>query len=400
MFPTSLQFSVPLAYDTVYYVESPDNEPLNQAMRQLAAAGQPLFANPEMQPFPFKLLCLSQEELAADRLSSGLADRFDPELVADTIADLRECLHADTGGTLTARCLPKFDYNGNMDDDDTVCISTEFGGTRPENALSAAASFAREVAEKNFFRVSGTSYSSFQDAKEEARRPRYSQNTWGEGRSSGRMMSFMMVRQDPKEIVRKLQERLAEISDTIDENTKANEIIVLLEADLEKWKQKGKQKTFYPLIVKEKDIFLQIPDGKPQKLKFIRGEVAKTLYIFFLQQIARAADKHTAPIYLSKQDLADHKKELYDIYWRLGGTKVKKIEDINLWWDGPYGDFSNALSSIRSFFKKEFDVAYLQNEFKKCYTIEVMGKDANRKDIYGIALDAKDIIWESHKYQK
>ena len=387
---SSFQFPISLAYDTVYYVESTDNEPLNQAMRQIAAAGQPLFDNPEMQPFPFRLLCLTQEELASDRLSSGLADRFDPEIVADTIADLRECLLADTGGTLTARCLPQFDNNGTPDDDDTACISTEFGDTRPENALATATSFARSVAEKNFYRLAGTSYSSFQDAKEEARRPH---------RSSGNTMDFLIVRQDPKEIVRKMQSRLAEISDTIDENTKANEIIALLEADLEKWKQKGKQKTFYPLIVKEKDIFLQIPDSKPQKLKFGRGEVAKTLYIFFLQQIARAAHNHTAPIYFSKQALADHTNELFDIYWRLGGAAIKKADDISSWWDGPYDDFANALTSIRNFFKKEFDVIYLQKEFKKCYTIQVMGKDSNGKASYGIALDANDIIWESHKYR-
>ena len=387
--PTSLPFPVPLAFDTVYYVESPDNAPLNEAMRRIAAAGHPLFENTEMQPFPLRLLCLTQDELAPDHLSTELAGRFDPELVAETISDLRECLHADTGGTLTARCLPKFDGKVRVDDR-AVCTSVEFGNTRPDEALENVKAFARAVAEENFYRLSGETYYTYQRAKVEYGRP---------PRHSGGGMGFIVVPPDPKEIVRKMQERLAKISNTIDENTNAYDIIGLLEADLKKWKDKGKQKTMYPIVVKQKDIYLQISETELLKTDFGRGEVAKTLYIFYLRQIARAADSHSKPIYISKQGLADHKEELYDIYWSLGGGSIKKADDINIWWDGPYGDFDNALSHIRKFFKKEFDVVYLLKKFKKQYSIEIIEKGMNRKGCYGIALDPSDIIWESHKYR-
>ncbi len=65
MSPTSLSFPVPLAFDTVYFVDSPDNESLNQAMRQIEQSHRLLFDNADVQPFPFKLLCLTREELAA-----------------------------------------------------------------------------------------------------------------------------------------------------------------------------------------------------------------------------------------------------------------------------------------------------------------------------------------------
>ena len=389
MTSSSFPFPVPLAYDTLYYVESPNNEPLNQAMRQIAAAGQPLFANPEMQPFPLRLQCLTQDELAADRLSARLIGDFDPDLVAETISDLRECLHADTGGTLTARCLPKFTGDVRVDDR-AVCILEDFGKTSPEDALANAKTFARTVAEENFERLSGETFYSFQRAKVEYSRP---------PRHSGGGMGFTVVPPDPKEIVQKIQKRLAKINDTIDENTNAYDIIRLLEADLKKLKDKGKQKTMYPIVVKQKDIYLQISETELLKTDFGRGEVAKTLYIFYLQQIARAADSHSKPIYISKQELADHKEELYDIYWSLGGGSIKKANDINIWWDGPYGDFDNALSHIRKFFKKEFDVDYLLKKFKKRYSIEILEKGKNEKGCYGIALDPSDIIWESHKYR-
>ena len=134
MSPTSLSFPVPLAFDTVYFVESPDNEPLNQAMRQIEQSHRPLLENAEVQPFPFRLLCLTREELAADRLRARFAGLFAPELVDGTIDALRECLQADTGGTLTARCLPRFSGDVRVEDR-AVCIAEDFGKTSPEEAL-------------------------------------------------------------------------------------------------------------------------------------------------------------------------------------------------------------------------------------------------------------------------
>lgn len=170
MSPISLSFPVPLAFDTVYFVDSPDNEPLNQTMRQIEQSHRLLFDNAEVQPFPLRLLCLTREELAADRLRARFAGLFAPELVNNTIDALRECLQADTGGTLTARCLPRFSGDVRVEDR-AVCIAENFGKTSPEEALETAQLFARDVANENFYRMAGTSYYNFIMAKKEYVRP-------------------------------------------------------------------------------------------------------------------------------------------------------------------------------------------------------------------------------------
>jgi len=378
--PTSLPFPVPLAFDTVYYVESPDNEPLNQAMRQIAAAGQPLFANSEMQPFPFKLLCLSQDELAADRLRSELSDEFDPELVAEAIGNLRECLHADTGGILTARCLPKFEDHVRVDDR-AVCSIEDFGSTSPGEALEKVKAFAREVAEENFQRLSDKSYYSFLRDKEEYGRP---QRHFGGG------MGFIIVPTDPKEIIQRMQDRLAEISDTIDESTNADDIIGLLEADLERWKHKGKMDKICKLQVDGKNIRLVISEERTAEVVFGRGGVAKTLYVFFLRLIERAEKEHSGPIYVSKPGLEAYKDELLDLYIRISGKYESRVNDIASWWDPSSNDYANALYTIRKFFKQEFDVKALKSKYNKCYSIEKMGRDEFNSDVYGIQLDPSD----------
>lgn len=393
MFPTSLPFPVPLAYDTLYYVESTDNEPLNQAMRQLAATGQPLFENAEMQPFPFKLQCLTQEELAADRLSARLIGDFDPDLVADTIADLRECLHADTGGTLTARCLPKFDYDGNPNpnDDHAVCTSTDFGSTHPEEALAAAQSFAREVAEKNFQRLAGITYYRFQEAKEEANSP--SRISPGP-----RMLGFITVRVDTKEIVNKMHKRLDKISRDIDDHTNISSVFEAMETEIETLKNSYKRKNVYKLYIdNDFNIWIDTQEEMPLKVKFSRGDKAKALYIFYLQQIHIAAKNHAKPIYISPNQLENYKKELFSIYKKIC-SRCCTPRDIEMFWDSDCNVFDTSLGSIRRFFDQEFDVKAIYSQYHKRYSVELMYSDVYGR-YYGIELDADDIDLGPFKIQ-
>lgn len=167
----SLPVAVPLCYDTIYYVESPDNESLNQAMRRIAQSGEPLYADAQLQPFPFKLQSLTRAELEPEHLRTALPGTFDPELVDETINNLRLSLAADTGGILTARCLPKFSYGDVREDDRTVCTFEEFSTIRPEDAEKKVKDFARSVAIENFERVSGASFYSFMCAQEEEEHP-------------------------------------------------------------------------------------------------------------------------------------------------------------------------------------------------------------------------------------
>ena len=378
--PTPFPFPISLAFDTVYYVESPDNEPLNEAMRQIAAVGRPLFENAEMQPFPFKLQCLTREELAADRLSSDLAGKFDPELVAETIGDLRECLHADTGGTLTARCLPKFKGHVRVDDH-AVCTFEEFGSTSPEEALENVRAFARAVAEENFHRLSNETYYSYQRAKEEYGRPQ---------RHSSVGMEFIIVPPDPKEIIEEMQKHLKTINDSINEQTNIDEIIDSVENELKRLKDKGKMGTPFKLKVENEKIYVILSEDERHEVLFERRDVAKTLYIFFLKQIERAKKEHTNLTYISKQGLESYKEELLELYQRIGGKYSATIKDIESWWDPSYNDFANALSSIRKYFKRELDTTALTNNYHKCYSIELMGEDSHGRDGYGIALDTTD----------
>ena len=388
---SSFPFPIPLAYDTVYYVESADNEPLNQAMRQLAAARQPLFENAEMQPFPFKLLCLTQEELAADHLSSRLADKFEPALVADTIADLRECLHADIGGTLTARCLPKFDYDGNPDNDNAVCTSTEFGSTRPERALATATSFAREVAEKNFQRLAGISYSRFQDAKEEARRPR--RMSPGSG-----MLGFITVPTDPQEIINKMHKRLTKISRDINNHSNISSVFEAMEKEFKTLKNSYKRNQVYKLYIDDDfNIWIDTQEEMPLKVKFSRGDKPKSLYIFYLQQICIAAKNHAKPIYISPDQLEKHQKELFHIYKKIC-SRCCTPRDIESLWDSDRNDFDTALGSIRRFFDQEFDVKAIYSQYHKRYSVELMCNDVFGR-YYGIELDAEDIDLGPFKIQ-
>ena len=389
---SSFPFPIPLAYDTLYYVESPDNEPLNQAMRQLATTGQPLFENAEMQPFPFKLLCLTQEELAADRLRARLIGDFDPDLVADTIADLRECLHADTGGTLTARCLPKFDYDGNPNDDNAVCTSTEFGSTRPEEALTTAKSFAREVAKNNFERLAGITYYRFQEAKEEANSP--SRISPGP-----RMLGFITVRTDPQEIINKMHKRLSKISRDINDHTNISSVFEAMDKEFKTLKNLYKRNQVYKLSINDDfNIWIDAQEEMPLKVKFSRGDKPKALYIFYLQQICIAAKNHTKPIYISPEQLEKHQKELFHIYKNIRSRSNCTIRDIESFWDSYSNVFDTSLGSIRRFFDQEFDVKAIYSQYHKRYSVELMYSDVYGR-YYGIELDADDIDLGPFKIQ-
>lgn len=391
MSPTSLSFLVPLAFDTVYFVDSPDNEPLNQAMRQIEQSHSLLFDNAEVQPFPFKLLCLTREELAADRLRARFAGLFAPELVDDTIDALRECLQADTGGTLTARCLPR--YSGDVRvEDRAVCIAEDFGKTSPKEALETAQLFVRDVANENFYRMAGTSYYNFIMAKKEYGRPqRYS--GWGE-------IAFITVPPDPKKIIQKLQKHLADLNDSITAQTNADDIYSALESEMQRQKDECKVATPFKLKVEDEKIYVILSENVRHEVVFGRRGVAKALYVFFLRQIERAKMDHTDPIYISKQELESYKEELLEIYQRIGHKYSAKVKNIESWWDPSYNDFDNALSSIRKFFNTEFDTDTIKDKYGKCYSVQIMGKDRYGNPRYGINLDIDDFDLGRYSYRR
>lgn len=397
MFQTSAinKFSstVPLRYDTVYYVESIDNEDLNNTMRQLQHAG-PLFRNAEMLPFPMKLQYVSQKDLDSDYLRTQLNGTSDADDLNDTIDNLRQCFSADTGGTLIARCLPAFSYDDVMEDDSAVCSYPEIRSTSTEDAVENAKSFARFVAEENFERLSGESYYTFQQAKEDAKYPRRSSGGYG--------MGFIVRLPDPKKITDDMQRRVSELDDIIKKLAENDDDFAdeLLSVFLMKRQGEGKYKKVYPIVVERDKIYIKISEKKRKHVVFRRAGIAKTLYIFFLRQIEKANKNHSEPIYVSKVGLADYKEELISIYERMsrwatrGNPDDSDIENIiESLYDktkSNNNEFNNALSSIRYFFNNEFDVDAIKEHFNKCYTVEKMGKDKFGNDTYGINLGPED----------
>ena len=397
MFQTSAinKFSsiVPLRYDTVYYVESIDNEDLNHTMRQLQQTG-PLFYDSEMMSFPMKLQYVSQKDLDSDYLLAQLNGTCDADDLNDTIDNLRQCFSADSGGTLVARCLPAFSYDDVMEDDSAVCSYPEVRSTSPEDAVENAKLFARFVAEENFERLSGESYCTFQQAKEDAKYPRRSSGGYG--------MGFIVRLPDPKKITDDMQRRVSELDDIIKKLTENDDNFAdeLLSVFLKQRQGEGKPKKVYPVVVERDKIYIKISEKKRKHVVFRRAGIAKTLYIFFLRQIEKANKNHSEPIYVSKTGLADYKEELISIYERMsrwathGNPDDIDIENIiESLYDktkSNHNEFNNSLSSIRYFFNNEFDVDAIKEHFNKCYTVEKMGKDKFGNDTYGINLAPED----------
>lgn len=384
------QYPVPLTFDTIYYVESPNNEPLNQAMRQIAEVGQPLFADTEVQPFPLKLLCLSQTELSAERLSSYFIGKYDPDSVYETITALRSCLNADSGGSLTARCLPMF-VGKEHKDDHAICSFDEFDKTTPEGALVSVRDFARSVAQENFHRLADIPYSCFQAAK---RGPRYPRG------HSGNTMGFMITTPNPKDILQKMQERLKDINDEIDEHTDFNDVIDMLEKNLKVLKNNYKMNIFCKLFVKDDKLFLEIPEKGKKEVIFTRCDLAKTLYVFYLQQIQRARRNPGISQYLSRAELAEYKGELFEIYQFFSGKTHCKISDLESLWDETKGyAFRDTSSSIRKYFEKEFDVRTIKCKYNKSYfCTRTQDTDQYGARRYGVDIDVEDFDLDQFNY--
>lgn len=167
----------------------------------------------------------------------------------------------------------------------------------------------------------------------------------------------------------------------------------LMKKGLRRLSNKNKQKDPRPIIVKENGLFVELPDQKLKKVTFGRGNLAKTLYIFFLRQIVRAEKDHAISAYLSQFELEDYKEELLNIYENISG-KPGNIKDVESWLEkGTISNtFSNATASIRKYFDKLFDNYVINYKWEKCYSIEIMGEDQRGNPRYGIKLSPDDFV--------
>lgn len=377
------EMEIPLACNLIYYVESVENKPMNDAMRQMADQNRPLFDDPEIQPFPFRLQYVAQSDFNEEALRSALLPECEKELAEATINAVRCCFSNIKGGLLVARCLPEFSYDGTFEDKHTLCTFPGLHFISPQSAANKAAWFARKVAERNFHQLSGEWYEDYIETSTSAR------GSW----SSSGGMGFIVRKKAKSEVKKDWKQNSEALSEWLIQNNISDEdAICILDIVKKQLENKGKRTELCPMVVSGRDIQLVFPDKECTKLSFKRADVAKTLYIFFLIQIKRAKKNPSEQKYIAQANLVDYKKDLFNIYRHICQDRNVDTSSVeSLWdWRDKNNSFANASTSIRNAFREIFDLKELKSKTNKCYTIEIMGNDKVNGNQYGIMLDAKD----------
>ena len=379
VFLNSYDNEILLACNVIYYVESPENEPLNAAMRDLAKQDVTLLDDAKIQPYPFRLQYVAQSDLDEETLRTALVPEYGETLAEETLGNFRRCLSDGQGGTLVARCLPTFSSGDFFEDDNTVCTFPGFRLTAPEKAAGKVAWFAQKTAERNFYRLTGESYQDYINPPARARESRSGYGGFG--------MQLIIWEKSKQEITDDMLRHSEALSDWIDRNIQDNdEAISVLDMVMRQMRNKGKLKEPYKIKVKDKHIYLMLPKNELKGLSFRRGSIAKMLYVFFLIQIKRAEKDPCVSKNIAQVNLVDYKEDLSEIYMNISGKwDPQSIESV---WNKECNDFANALSSIRRSFEDIFDVNSL---LPKCYTIEIVDEDKMGRSLYGIQLDPDDI---------
>ena len=379
VFLNSYDNEIPLACNVIYYVESAENEPLNAAMRDLAKQDITLLDDAKIQPYPFRLQYVAQSDLDEETLRAALMPEYGETLTEETVGNFLRCLSDGQGGTLVARCLPIFSSGDFFEDDNTVCTFPGFHLTVPKNAAGKVAWFAREVAERNFYRLTGESYQDYITPPAPARESRSGYGGFG--------MGFITREKSKQEITEDMQRRAEALSDWIVKNIQDDNVAISVLGLVQKQlRNKGKLKVPCKIKVKDKSIYRMLPNNELKELSFRRGSIAKMLYVFFLIQIKRAEKDPCVSKNIAQVNLVDYKDDLSEIYMNISGKwDPQSIESV---WNKESNDFANALSSIRRSFEDIFDVNSL---LPKCYTIEIVDEDKMGRSLYGIQLDPDDI---------
>ncbi len=379
VFLNSYDNEVPLACNVIYYVESPENESLNAAMRNLAKQDITLLDDAKIQPYPFRLQYVAQSDLDEETLRTALIPEYGETLTEETVGNFRRCLSDGQGGTLVARCLPIFSSGDFFEDDNTVCTFPGFRLTAPEKAAGKVAWFAQKTAERNFYRLTGESYQDYINPPARARESRSGYGGFG--------MGFITREKSKQEITEDMQRRAEALSDWIVKNIQDDNVAISVLGLVQKQlRNKGKLKVPCKIKVKDKSIYRMLPNNELKELSFRRGSIAKMLYVFFLIQIKRAEKDPCVSKNIAQVNLVDYKDDLSEIYMNISGKwDPQSIESV---WNKESNDFANALSSIRRSFEDIFDVNSL---LPKCYTIEIVDEDKMGRSLYGIQLDPDDI---------
>jgi hypothetical protein len=362
---------VPLNYDTIYYVESLDNETLNDTMRRLAQQPQPLFEDTEMQPFPFLLKYLARTELMMN------PQMFNDEMTAEYISELCHHLTTGPGGTLAARYLPIFSSNDTFEDDHLIISLQDFSTTIPEHAENTARVFAMDVAKTNFYRLANATYDDYLESMRPSRP--YS--------GFGQEVFGMITRKKTKvEIDANHQRHIDQLSDWLNQNNfSVEEQVIFLDELSKRLKNQSKIKEVYPLQVYNENIYIVLSSREEVKIHFRKARKAKVLYIFYLRHAKLSVGKTSYPKHVSFVDLEKYKDELVNIYVNLGEdiksakTKIDHLCESSAVF---YDIQSSINTSIREIIDEEANGT-------ENYLIKIVDgeSDSRGNSVYGVNLD-------------
>lgn len=370
---------VPLNYDTVYFVESPDNEILNETMRWLAQRPQPLFEDKQMQPFPFRLKCISRAELEVN------PQMFSDETTAESIGELCQHLTAGTGGTLAARHLPIFSSNDTFEDDNLIISFQDFNTTIPEQAEKTAREFAQDVAKANFYRLSNSTYDDYLESMRPSR----------PSSGFGQEVFGMVIRKKTKvEITASYQRHIEQLSDWLNQNNfSVEEQVIFLDELSKRLKNQSKIKEVYPLKVFDEKVYIVLPSRKKVPIHFRKARKAKVLYIFYLRHAKLSEGDPSYPKHVSFADLDKYKDELVDIYCNLREDIRSAIPKID-YLCASSAEFQDIKTSINSNIKEIVDEDADGTEDYLISPIEGES-DSRGNTVYGVNLDP-DLIDLGH----
>ena len=391
--------TIPLCFNTIYYVENPGNDSLNDLVRQCFQQNPNRWLPRDLQRLTYRFHYLTQADVQVENLRNLIAKTgadTDSLVAVETIGLIRKCLHADTGGHLVARQLPKQKKSYNEEDDDSVnellfSFPLHEANNGVEQAPSQIRDFVTNLAKADFACLSGVSYYRYYSDRYEWR------TSTGRG-SSSFTIGFLVQPLNIPEIDKEMQDAinvlcqkgyidisnddhtgnstniLRKIADAIENNTKLD-TLCKLEVD------------------KHGVIFIEKPQGGKLKCNFNRGKLGRALYILFLRQIERAAKdpsgKTTKTICVKPMDL-DKEKEMLTIYKKMEPSvsplaMQRSIKEY-------CKDTENDRSKINKFFEKTFYLDVIEkNHPGKHYFIKIVGQDPRTgQSLYAVGLDADD----------
>lgn len=281
-----IRFNTNLPYNCVYYIyDSEKSENFTLPDRYASE-----YVN-KVQGFTFHFQKVNYESLTEEMLlkEKCIAPNTGRALTDDIIRTLRKIFPKSEHGCFIVRLLPYRD-NDNDNEADTFMI----GEIANESSRHDAELFIRKVAKQNSERMTGLTYSHYQDMVDAliddtpSCTTGYSELTLGFQTSYISSRNYYIPnRQEEKEMLKK--EYFRKFKNLVnDPKSIPEQIVDLIYMGYEDFNNIGKLNTDCPIIIDQDDrgdygIFICPDEGESILCDFNRGWQSKALYVFFLR---------------------------------------------------------------------------------------------------------------------